>query len=69
MVGSLQAAEALKVIMGVGETLMGRLLAYDALAMEFRQFRLRRNPDCPVCGVSPTITELIDYEEFCALAH
>lgn len=68
-IGSLQAAEALKLILGVGETLVGRLVVYDALAMSFREFKLRRDPECPVCGDNPTITELIDYEEFCALAH
>lgn len=69
LIGSLQAAEALKLLLGVGEPLLGRLLAYDALAMSFREFKLRRDPHCPVCGESPTITELIDYEEFCSITH
>lgn len=68
-IGSLQAAEALKLVLGVGQPLVGRLLSYDALAMSFREFKLRRDPECPVCGDHPTITELIDYEEFCSVAH
>jgi rhodanese-related sulfurtransferase len=53
--------------LGVGEPLVGRLLLYDALAMRFRELKLRRNPECPVCGDSPTITKLIDYQEFCGV--
>lgn len=55
-------------VLGKGESLVGRLLTYDALRMRFREFKLRRNPDCPVCGDKPEITELIDYEEFCSYA-
>jgi adenylyltransferase/sulfurtransferase len=67
IVGTLQANEAVKLIVGLGQTLMGRLLLLDALEMEFRAVRLRKDPDCPVCGTHPTITELIDYEAFCSL--
>jgi molybdopterin/thiamine biosynthesis adenylyltransferase/rhodanese-related sulfurtransferase len=65
IVGSLQANEALKLALGVGESLSGRLLLFDALATEFSEVSLRRDPDCPVCGEHPTITEYIDYVEFC----
>ncbi|HUY97419.1 MAG TPA: molybdopterin-synthase adenylyltransferase MoeB [Verrucomicrobiae bacterium] len=65
LVGLVQATEVLKVLLGVGTTLSGRLLHVDALAMEFREFRVRRDPACPVCGEHPTITEPIDYEGFC----
>ena len=67
MVVTIQATEAAKVIMGVGETLTGRLLLIDALDMEFRTVKLRRNPECPLCGDNPTVTELIDYEAFCGM--
>jgi adenylyltransferase/sulfurtransferase len=66
IIGLIQATEALKLIVGVGETLAGRLLHFDALKMKFREFNLRRDPQCPVCGDKPTIFEPIDYEEFCA---
>jgi len=66
IVGSLQASEALKIALGAGETLTGRLLLFDALATEFNEVTLRRDPDCPVCGEHPTITEYIDYVEFCS---
>ena len=66
IVGSLQAAEALKIALGAGETLSGRLLLFDALATEFNEVTLRRDPNCPVCGEHPTITEYIDYVEFCS---
>jgi sulfur-carrier protein adenylyltransferase/sulfurtransferase len=66
-IGAIQATEALKLILGVGEPLIGRLLLYDALTMTFDEVRLRKNPDCPVCGANPTITELIDYEQFCGM--
>ena len=66
IVGSLQASEALKLVLGVGETLAGRLLLFDALATTFDEVAIRRNPDCPVCGDSPTITEYVDYVEFCS---
>ncbi len=65
MIGIIQATEAIKLILGLGEPLVGRLLLYDAAAMDFRTIRLRRDPDCPVCGEHPTITGLIDYEQFC----
>jgi molybdopterin/thiamine biosynthesis adenylyltransferase len=67
MVGTIQATEAVKVIMDIGETLTGRLLLIDAMDMEFRTVKVRRNPDCPLCGDNPTVTELIDYEVFCGL--
>ena len=67
MVGSIQAAETVKLILGVGNSLSGRLLLIDALDMEFRSVKLRRNPECPLCGDSPTVTELIDYEAFCGV--
>ncbi|MDX6485625.1 MAG: sulfur-carrier protein adenylyltransferase/sulfurtransferase [Gaiellaceae bacterium] len=66
IIGSLQANEALKLALGIGETLAGRLLLFDALAAEFSEVTLRRDPNCPVCGESPTITEYIDYVEFCS---
>jgi sulfur-carrier protein adenylyltransferase/sulfurtransferase len=65
IVGTMQAAEALKLILGIGEPLIGRLVHFDALKMKFREFNLKRDPDCPVCGERPTITEPIDYETFC----
>lgn len=67
IVGSMQALETIKLILGKGEPLIGRLLLFDALASRWRELKLRRNPDCPVCGDHPTITHLIDYEEFCGL--
>lgn len=67
IIGLVQATEAIKVILGIGETLVGRLMLYDAMAMKFRQVKLKRNPACPVCGDNPTVTELIDYEEFCGV--
>ena len=66
-IGLIQATEAVKLILGVGEPLVGRLVLYDALAMRFRELKLRRNPECPVCGDHPTITKLIDYQEFCGI--
>ena len=66
VIGSLQANEALKLALGIGEPLIGRLLLFDALAGEFSEMKLRRDPDCPVCGEQPTITDYIDYVEFCA---
>jgi sulfur-carrier protein adenylyltransferase/sulfurtransferase len=68
LVGVLQATEVVKLILGKGEPLVGRLLLVDALGMRFRELRLRKNPDCPVCGPRPTITRLIDYQAFCGLA-
>jgi molybdopterin/thiamine biosynthesis adenylyltransferase/rhodanese-related sulfurtransferase len=67
IVGSIQAAETLKLIIGKGEPLVGRLLLFDALAMRFRELKLRKNPECPVCGEHPTVTKLIDYAEFCGI--
>ncbi len=66
-IGVIQATETVKLILGVGEPLVGRLLLYDALAARFRELKLRKNPDCPVCGEKPTIKELIDYHEFCGV--
>jgi adenylyltransferase/sulfurtransferase len=66
-VGAIQATEAIKLILGQGQSLIGRLLLYDALDMTFDEVRLRKNPDCPVCGSNPTVTELIDYEQFCGV--
>lgn len=67
IIGMIQATEAIKLILGVGESLIGRLLHFDALKMKFREFNLRRDPQCPVCGEKPTITSPIDYEEFCGM--
>jgi molybdopterin/thiamine biosynthesis adenylyltransferase/rhodanese-related sulfurtransferase len=67
IVGTIQAAEALKLIIGKGDPLIGRLLLFDALAMKFRELKLRKNPDCPVCGTHPTQKGLIDYAEFCGV--
>ena len=68
LVGSIQATEALKLLLGIGESLSSRLLLIDALSMSFREVRLKKNPSCPLCGDNPTVTELIDYEVFCGLA-
>ncbi len=67
IVGSIQAVEVIKMITGIGETLIGRLLLFDALSMHFNTLTLRRDPGCPVCGESPNITELIDYDQFCGV--
>jgi sulfur-carrier protein adenylyltransferase/sulfurtransferase len=67
IVGSIQAMETIKLILGSGKNLTGRLLLFDALEMTFREFKLRKNPDCPVCGKQPTIHQLIDYYEFCGV--
>ena len=67
VIGCLQATETIKLILGLGESLSGRLLTWDALEMEFITFRTKRRTECPVCGDNPSITELIDYEEFCGL--
>jgi len=66
-IGAIQATEAIKLLLGIGEPLIGRLLLYDALNMSFDEVRLRKNPNCPVCGENPTLTELIDYEQFCGM--
>jgi adenylyltransferase/sulfurtransferase len=68
IVGTIQAIETIKLILGVGEPLVGRFLIFDALRMRFRELKLRRDPDCPVCGEQPTVRELIDYEQFCGVA-
>ena len=67
IIGSIQAMETLKLILKTGEPLVGRLLLFDALGMKFRELKLRKNPDCPVCGTNPSITKLIDYAEFCGI--
>src|SRR5712675_1392828 len=67
LVGVMQATEVIKLILGKGESLIGRLLLIDALDMKFRELKLRKNPDCPVCGTHPTVTKLIDYDEFCGI--
>jgi len=66
-IGTLQATEALKILLGIGEPLIGKLLLYDALEMSFEELRLKKNPNCKICSDSPEITELIDYEEFCGV--
>ena len=68
IIGTIQAAEAIKLIVGAGDTLIGRLLLFDALKMSFRTLKLRRDPSCPVCGDQPTVKSLIDYEQFCGIA-
>ena len=68
LIGSIQATETLKLILGAGESLNGRLMIFDALMMEVRQFKIRRDPNCLVCGDNPTVTELIDYDAFCGAA-
>jgi molybdopterin/thiamine biosynthesis adenylyltransferase/rhodanese-related sulfurtransferase/molybdopterin converting factor small subunit len=68
LIGVVQATEAVKIILGVGETLKSRLLLYDALTMRFRELKLRKDRDCPVCGDHPTVSKLIDYQEFCGIA-
>ncbi|MBI2522854.1 molybdopterin-synthase adenylyltransferase MoeB [Candidatus Woesearchaeota archaeon] len=65
IIGTIQATEALKIILGIGETLSGRFLVYDALSLNFRELKLGKNKNCPICGESPRIKELMDYEEFC----
>ncbi len=67
IIGVIQATEAVKLITGIGEPLIGRLLLYNALTMSFRELRLRKDPDCPICGENPTVTELIDYQQFCGI--
>jgi sulfur-carrier protein adenylyltransferase/sulfurtransferase len=67
VIGLIQATEAVKLILGIGDTLVGRLLLYDALGMKFRELKLRRNPECPICGDRRTITKLIDYQQFCGI--
>ena len=67
IIGVIQATEAVKLLTGLGEPLIGRFLLYDALKMRFRELKVPKDPDCPVCGTHPTVTALIDYEEFCGL--
>ncbi|HTU19033.1 MAG TPA: molybdopterin-synthase adenylyltransferase MoeB [Gemmataceae bacterium] len=67
LIGCIQATEAVKLLLGQGSPLIGRLLLYDALQMSFREFKVRRNPKCPACGEHPTVTKLIDYEQFCGM--
>ena len=67
VIASIQGVETIKLLLGLGEPLVGRLVFFDALAMEFRQVKYRRDPACPVCGDHPTITDLIDYHEFCGV--
>ncbi len=67
IIGVIQATEAIKLILGIGEPLIGRFLIYDALKMRFRELKLRKDPECPVCGTHPTVTTLIDYEQFCGI--
>ena len=67
IIGVLQAIEAVKLILGMGDPLIGRLISFDALKMRFREFKVRSDPNCPICGKNPTIHELIDYEQFCGL--
>ena len=69
VIAMIQATEAVKLITGIGEPLIGRFLHYDALAMRFSEFRFAKDPDCPVCGKNPTVTKLIDYEGFCGVTH
>ena len=66
-IGTLQATEALKLILGIGEPMIGKLMLYDALDMSFEFVKLRKNPNCKVCGPNPEVTELIDYEAFCGV--
>jgi rhodanese-related sulfurtransferase len=68
IIGVIQATETIKLILGAGEPLIGRFLIYDALRMRFRELKLRKDADCPVCGTHPTVTKLIDYEQFCGVA-
>ena len=67
IIGVIQATETIKLMLGIGEPLVGRFLIYDALKMRFRELKLRKDPECPVCGTNPTVTKLIDYEQFCGI--
>jgi adenylyltransferase/sulfurtransferase len=67
IIGTIQATETLKLLLGVGEPLIGRFMIFDALKMKFRELKLRKDPECPVCGTHPTVTALIDYEQFCGV--
>ena len=68
IIGVIQATETVKLILGIGEPLIGRFMIYDALKMRFRELKLKKDPECPVCGPNPTVTQLIDYEQFCGIA-
>ena len=67
IIGCIQALETIKLIIGQGQPLIGRLLLFDALHLKFRELKLRKNPECPVCGAHPTVTKLIDYDQFCGV--
>jgi adenylyltransferase/sulfurtransferase len=67
IIGVIQATESIKLVTGIGEPLIGRFLIYDALKMRFRELKLKKDPECPVCGPNPTVTKLIDYEQFCGV--
>ena len=67
IVGAIQANETIKIILGAQDLMINRLLLFDAWSMKFREFKLRKDPKCPVCGEEPTVTELIDYEQFCGI--
>ena len=67
-VGLIQATESLKLVLGKGDSLIGRILMYDALDMAFQTFNIKKDPSCPLCGENPTVTDLIDYEAFCGFA-
>jgi adenylyltransferase/sulfurtransferase len=69
IIGVIQATESIKLITGIGEPLIGRFLIYDALKMRFRELKLKKDPECPVCGKNPTVTKLIDYDQFCGVVH
>jgi adenylyltransferase/sulfurtransferase len=66
-IGAIQTTEAIKLLTGIGDPLVGSLMVYDALEMEYRKIKVRKDPECPLCGKNPTITELIDYEAFCGV--
>jgi adenylyltransferase/sulfurtransferase len=67
IIGSLMAFETIKYVLGIGDSLVGRLLVFEGMDMSFRTLNLRRNPECPLCGDNPTVTQLIDYEQFCGV--
>jgi adenylyltransferase/sulfurtransferase len=67
VIGTIQAVETIKLLLGVGTSLLGRYLIFDALALDFMDVKIERSPDCPLCGDHPTVTELVDYELFCGL--
>jgi adenylyltransferase/sulfurtransferase len=67
IIGVIQAIEAIKLIMGIGDSLIGRLVSFDALKLRFKEFKIRKDPNCPICGDHPTIHELIDYDQFCGI--